>query len=587
MQKQIFRFVLLVLLGMGLAACAGGNEPTAVSPVDTAMPTSDAQSTTNGTTAISPTFTPPATPTPLPPTATIAPTVTPPPSDLSITAEDVFVYPVPAIYAGDRVTFQILAHVPETVASDSVTVHILVNDTELSSGTLGWRNLAGDAVGLFEWVWDTSEQVGTHTVEVVLDRNDTIQVGDEDPHNNAAELTVLVQDPEQLPRSEAAATWVSAESNCCLIYTVSGTAAYRDLSDLIPAIEAAFRQASEKLTEPINRKYEVYLIDRVIGQGGYAGSSMVVSYLDRQYASQGLYEVLVHEAVHLLDRQFAPQRITFLAEGLAVWASGGHYKQEDLDQRSAALVQIGRYVPLPRLIDDFYPVQHEIGYLQAAGFVKYLIDKYGWTQFRAFYSDVTYDDADTLSAAVDQNMQTYFGITLAEIESEWLAYLDSLPYDETAVVDLQTTIRYYDTMRRYQRQYDPTAYFLTAWLPYPQDLQKSGNPADLTRHPETEINVTLEVMLQAADTAVRTGNYTQANVILDSIERVLDNDGVFLDPLSTSYLNVVRTAAAQGYEVHKVTLNGDHARVQATTMNSVNLTELTLVLRDREWILSK
>ena len=154
-----------------------------------------------------------------------------------------------------------------------------------------------------------------------------------------------------------------------MVHVVSETAAYRDLSSLLIEVENAFQHSSAILSEPINKKYDVYLVNRVIGQGGYAGNSMVVSYLDRHYASTGLQQVLIHEAVHLLDRQFAPGRITFLAEGVAVWASGGHYKPENIEQRAAALLEIDRYIPLSALIDDFYPVQHEIGYLQAAGTV--------------------------------------------------------------------------------------------------------------------------------------------------------------------------------------------------------------------------
>jgi hypothetical protein len=126
-------------------------------------------------------------------------------------------------------------------------------------------------------------------------------------------------------------------------------------------------QAANKLAIMPSQKLPVYLIDRVVGQGGFAGTDMVVSYVYRRYAGGGFYELLVHEAAHILDQQFAPQRITFLAEGLAVWVSGGHYKSEDLNERSAALVATKRYVPLAHLIDGFYPVQHEIGYLEAGG----------------------------------------------------------------------------------------------------------------------------------------------------------------------------------------------------------------------------
>ena len=567
----------------GTAAVTEATAPTAViPPTETATTAITEPATAAPTETASPTPTAEPSPTSPPPTSPPSPV----PTDLSLTANSVYLYPAPDIYAGDRVTFQVLAHVPENVAPDAVTIHVLVNGEELADGTLGGRNLAGDAMGLFEWAWDTSGLAGDHTVEIVLDREDTIRVGDEDPGNNQAVLVTTVLDPAGLPAAQANATWVTAESNCCHVHVVSGTAAYRDLAQLLAAVDAAIQQAADRLDEEPAQKFDVYLIDRVIGQGGYAGSSMVISYLDRNYASNGLHEVLVHETTHLLDRQFAPQRITFLAEGLAVWAAGGHYKQEDIDQRAAALVKIERYVPLAQLVDNFYPVQHEIGYLEAAGFINYLIKTYGWPQFRAFYSDVTADDAGTLAQAVDANLQKHFGITLEEAETNWLAYLQALPEDRMVVVDLQTTIRYFDVMRQYQRVYDPTAYFLTAWLPYPQALRESGNPADLTRHPESDVNVTLEVMLQAADADLRAGNYQRANVLLDSVSRVLDSDGAFIDPLSLNYLNVVHATTAEGYEAHRVNLEGSSAVVWATPGSSTILTRLDLALSGRDWVLS-
>ena len=149
-----------------------------------------------------------------------------------------------------------------------------------------------------------------------------------------------------------------------------------------------------------------------------------------------------------------------------------------------------------------------------------------------FYSDVASDDGATLSAAVDANLQAYYGMTLAQLESEWLAALQSRPADPLVVDDLKTTVRYYDVVRRYQAAYDPTAHFLSAWLPHPNQVRELGNPADLTRRPEEEINVTLEVMLVAADTAARAGDYSRANVILDSVENILENDGAIIDPMA-------------------------------------------------------
>ncbi|NJN55389.1 MAG: hypothetical protein HC804_11905, partial [Anaerolineae bacterium] len=524
-------------------------------------------------------------PSPLP-TDTAVPTSTPIPlpPDLSLSAEGVQLYPVPAIYAGEKVTFQILAHVPDALNPADVTVHLLVDYQDVVSGTLDAANLEGSGVGLFEWAWDTSDGVGSHLVHVILDRYDAIQTGDENADNNQVTFNVTVQDPAVLSRPERTAVWMTAETTCCILHVVRGTAAERDLAQLTTAVETAVQQAATRLGEQPSRKLDVYLVDRVIGQGGYAGYSVVISYLDRSYANNGFHQIMTHEAVHILDRQFAPERINSLAEGLAVWVSDGHYKLENIDRRAAALVDIGQYVPLPQLIDNFYPVQHEVGYLEMAGFIKFLIDTHGWLRFRDFYSNVSAADAATLSAAVDINLQQYFNLTLADAEAQWLAYLAQQPPDPAAAADLEATIRFYNVMRRYQQLYDPTAYFLTAWLPHPETLEKEGNPADLTRHPQEELNIALEVMLQAADTAVRAADYQQANILLDSVERVLDS-GEFIDPLARNYLEVVRTASAADFEVQQVLLNGSQALVKATPENSTNLTELTIVLSGGDWVL--
>ena len=576
------RLLILFLFASFLVGCSMSNEG------------SPEVSATTGDTAVSANTNTPPQPSPVrtetpaptdPPTPLPTLTPSPVPPDLSLVAENVHIYPVPRLYAGDQVTFQILAHVPEHIRPEEVTVHILVDYQDIDEGTLRYKNLAGDAVGLFEWSWDTSDQLGEHLIHVILDRHDVLQEGDENRDNNQVAIPITVYDSLQLEPNERNATWVTAETDCCFVHVVSGTAAYRDLSDLLDEIETAVAQSADVLDVEIEEQLDVYLIDRVIGQGGYAGNDIVVSYADRQYASQGFYQVMVHEATHILDRQFAPDRITFLAEGLAVWSSGGHYKPENINERTAALVMIDEYIPLASLIDNFYPVQHEIGYLEAAGFVNYLIQTYGWPTFRYFYADVKAEDASPLSAVVDRKMQQYFDVTLAEAEQDWLNLIAAQTVPDTAVIDLQTSIRYYNIMRRYQQLYDPTAYFLTAWLPYPKDLQEVGNPADLSRHPEEEINIVIETMFISADQALRMGDYHRANVLLDSITRTLDNNGVFVDPIGINYQNVVRVATNEGYKVQQITLTGDRALVQATKPNSNILNNLDFKLNGQGWVL--
>ncbi len=497
MRKQIF---IWLAVSLALAACSFWGEPT------------DATPTPGSETAVSP-ITPSATPT-FPaaeitpaatgtavPTATRTPTPLPP--DLAITAEDVAIYPGPILYAGEKVSFIIKPFVPEPVIAEDVSVHLFLDGREVEQSSLSGRTLTADPIAVFAWAWPAA--AGPHTVEIQLDRDDQIQAGDEDETNNRLSLAINVLTADSQPPLEQNAAWITTELSCCRVHVVNGTAAFRDLPDLLTVVETAVQQAVNKLHEPPERPLEIYFIDRIIGQGGYAGSEMVVSYLDRDYVGNELTQVITHEAIHLLDRQFAPQRIAFLAEGVAVWASDGHYWPQDLDRDNAALADAGEFVPLATLADDFYTHQHEIGYLEAAGFVNYLIELRGWNRFRLFYADVSDEDADTPAAALDLNLQQYYNRTLAQMEADWLAYLEDEPYRQTAVDEIETRLVYFETMRAYQQQYDPPAYFRTAWLPSPNAVREEGNPADLNRHPQDALNVTLEVMLATAITDLRDG----------------------------------------------------------------------------------
>ncbi|MGD2076953.1 MAG: hypothetical protein PVH18_01120 [Chloroflexota bacterium] len=505
--------------------------------------------------------------------------------DLSIAPEDILLLPAPAVYAGDLVTFHIAPNLPRGLSPNSVQARVLLDGEELLIDTINYRKLSGDVVGLFQWAWDTTDQEGTHTITVELDPQDQIQINDENPDNNIASLDMIVRPRELLPESQANASWVEAESECCILHYITGTAAERDIEQLAIQVDEAFAEAAARLTTALSETpYDVYIIDRIIGQGGYAADDMVVSYLDRDYVGGGLEELLTHEAVHLIDRDFAPERIKFLSEGLAVWVAGGHYQQQDLGQRMAALLEVNGHVPLKELIEDFYGVQHEIGYLESASLIDYLVKTYGWPEVREFYGNTTAGDGRTLTDAVDINMRDAFGRTLEQLEGDWLAYVASLPHDVPTNQALQTTIRSYDVLRRYQTQFDPTAYYLYAWLPSPAEAAQRQTTADFSRHPESETNIALEAMILAANELLWQAEYDRANALLDSVNRVLNNDGTFLDPLARSYLDIVRAVSDEGYVIQRIELNGNQASVVAARPGRVRNETLELAMNNnRTW----
>ncbi|MEM9776649.1 MAG: hypothetical protein AAF902_18870 [Chloroflexota bacterium] len=548
-------------------------------------------------TAPPPTLNPTLTPVPLP-TETFTPpplptdTAVPEPAT-PVTVEDQLyieqgqlnLYPAGPLYAGDRVTLQLAVSIPKDVRPEWIVVDVFINGEEFTRQTLNGRNLGRETLLLLPRAWDTTEYQGINTITFTADPTDQIQIGDENPDNNSISYEVNVLAPNALAEVSSSQEWIVRETDFARVHVASGTAAHRDIEQLLLLTNESIQKASIALQEAPRRIYDVYFIEKIIGQGGYAGGSLVVSYSDRNYSGGRIEEVLVHETIHLLDQQIATSgRLTFLAEGLAVWGSGGHYKPEDLNGRAAALVATGFYIPLPQIIDNFYPVQHEIGYLEAGAFVQYLVDTYGWEKFRELYSSYQNAPDGQDAAQLDLFLQNVYGKSLVQIEQEWLTKLGEMTLDKNIVADLNGTIRYYNIMRRYQEMHDPTAYFLEAWLPRPNLLRDTGTTAELTRRPELPINLVLEVMLTEAEILLRSGNFRQAEVLMGSIERALDNQNNFIDPLGATYNEITLQAYDRGYEVQRVLLDGQNATAVYTIDNGSQLYTLKFARERENWV---
>jgi hypothetical protein len=261
----------------------------------------------------------------------------------------------------------------------------------------------------------------------------------------------------------------------------------------------------------LSERIDIIFMSRVIGHGGFTWSGIYASYLDDNYIGNDMSILFHHEFVHYYDNALGSgYRPSMLQEGLAVYLTGGHFKPESLEPRAAALLDLGWYIPLTTIADDFYNQQHDIGYLEAGALIQYLVETYGWDAFNEFYRTIPAPENQTNSAVMEAALHDHFGLSFADLETAFLASLRSQTVTKDASTDLQLTVTFFDTVRRYQESFDPSAYFLNAWLPDGSVMRQRGIVADFLRHPEGWENRLFESLLLRSQRELFSSDYKRA-----------------------------------------------------------------------------
>lgn len=177
---------------------------------------------------------------------------------------------------------------------------------------------------------------------------------------------------------------------------------------------------------------------------------------------------------------------------------------------------------MTELAERFYISQHEIGYLEAGALVAYMIDRWGEESFYKFYRDIHYLEGDrSQAAAINAALLHHFQLTLGDLENDFLAHLTEQPVERRWEEDVRLSVRFYDTVRWYQQALDPSAYYLTAWLPDGEQMRERNIVADYQRRPIAPENVAIETLLVAADERLRAGDYLRTGQLLDVVEAAL------------------------------------------------------------------
>jgi len=429
----------------------------------------------------------------------------------------VVTHPDGQLYVGDQVSFEVVA--PEGGETAGHRLEISFRGSTLGSNVFQPYGLGERSEAVFWWVWDTRGlEPGSYTVDF-----------SSLPDGASWTDSISLRPASQIPAPEPEAHWTETRTVCCTIYTITGTDAARDIEALGQAADRQSAAVSAQMGAGLKEKLTLVFIPRVLGHGGFTLNGVYVSYLDGNYVSNDMDILLHHEFVHFYDVEIGGgYRPPILEEGLAVYLTGGHYKPEELAPRAAELVPLGWYIPLAKLADDFYNQQHEIGYLEAGALIGYLVDTYGWQPFDRFYRSIPPPNGKSNSQTIDAGLRASFGITFDDLEAGYRKYLSAQTLTKSQADDLQLTVRCFDTARHYQQAFDPSAYFLTAWLPDGVEMRQRAIVADLLRHPHGWENRYLEAELGQAWTEISAGEYASAGRTLNWLDGLLD----FFAPLN-------------------------------------------------------
>ena len=319
-------------------------------------------------------------------------------------------------------------------------------------------------------------------------------------------------------------TWAVSGTQYFTFTYVAGTEAGRDLPQIAAMARAGLAYITPTLGLDLDGKLTIYLTPRVFWQGGaaYGNRTNLISYLDRNYTAIEIWTYFTHEGTHVVANNLIQPKEEggpdgVLVEGLAVWATGGHYRIEPIDDLAAVIAGSDSYIPLSKLrAGPFYDFQHETAYMEAGSFVKFLIEHYGLDRFKQLYGRAT--------GKAEQDgllVESLYGKSYAELEAAWLGYLKSLSPTSEVAMAWGLNVRYFDLMRRYQVELDPDARI----LPDVPSQWTSSTLAIFTRRLDAPANMVFETALIAAQERSNQDDLDGAGSLLDDVDEGVEDKG--------------------------------------------------------------
>ena len=346
--------------------------------------------------------------------------------------------------------------------------------------------------------------------------------------------------------------WQEARADDLSIHYLSGTPAERDIDHLKATALESLSRVSLALNERLNNRLSLYLVPRVFWQGGVAlGDRLVIiSYADRAYTGVTARDYFAHEIAHALTQRWGNLGNAggILSEGVAVYASGGHYQPDLLDQSAATLAQSPLFIPLSILRRDFSNQQHEIAYTISGSFVRFLIDQHGLDNLRAIVRR-------------PNDWRVIYGKDFDALAQDWLAVMQKTPTTNDSLRRWQLKVRYYDLLRRYEEQFDPDARRLPS---APVERWDAELRRALQAPADAENNRVLELMMVSAIEAVEglrsPAQLELAERYMNEVERKVRSPQSADEEIMAEVRVIVRLAHSQD----EALIRRDAAALQAT-----------------------
>ena len=456
----------------------------------------------------------------LQPTFTPTPqqTVTPTPIIIPGLAPDsISVYPTD-LFPNDYYSIDVAPQIPSEI-TEMMTLTVSFPDGTSLQQNIEPSGLDGKQRARFPWVKQVPDIASPITLKFALE----IPTGLSTNTTQTVSLTTYVNvlPPDLLPPPEPDASWTLTRTAGFEVHYVTGTKAERDLEVIIAEANQAYTDITENLGD-YQGDIDIYILDRVIGQGGYASQEWVaVSYPDRGYSPIGLVTLLKHELTHLLDDEIGcSEAPAVVREGLAVYLAGGHYREESIIVKASTALSFGYMTPLTRLLNDFYIQQHEIAYLEAAAFVAYVEKQYGWNGIKALCeisSSTEGADLDKLEAAAQEIAE----VDASELFTQYRVWLGQQPVQQLDQELFEHELKLMELMRQYQLTYDPAAHFLEGILFSPEQGERQDIVADFVRGRISDEAIAIELFLTAGQDAVVRQDVHFLKTILSILEKIL------------------------------------------------------------------